>query len=90
MSRSPVELETRPDTSALAQKMSVAGMARTGASWPRCGQILPSPPPFGRSILVAGAVTVAAMNASWWRRKLPTLLWLAAACFAIGAMIALA
>jgi hypothetical protein len=30
------------------------------------------------------------MNASWWRRKLPTLLWVAAAGFAIGALIGLA
>ena len=28
------------------------------------------------------------MNASWWRGKFPTLLWVAAAGFAIGALIA--
>jgi hypothetical protein len=31
-----------------------------------------------------------ALNALWWRRKLPTLLWVAAAGFAIGALIGLA
>ena len=30
------------------------------------------------------------MNSAWWWRSLPTLLWLAAAGFAIGALIALA
>jgi hypothetical protein len=30
------------------------------------------------------------MNAAWWRRNLPTLLWMAAAGLAIGALIALA
>lgn len=30
------------------------------------------------------------MNASWWRRKLPTLLWVAVAGFGIGALIGLA
>jgi hypothetical protein len=30
------------------------------------------------------------MNASWWRHQLPTLLWVAVAGFAIGALISLA
>gem|GEM_PF-5642325 len=30
------------------------------------------------------------MSAAWWRRALPTLLWVAAAGFAIGALLALA
>jgi len=29
------------------------------------------------------------MNAAWWRRKLPTLLWLAAVGFAVGALVGL-
>jgi hypothetical protein len=29
------------------------------------------------------------MTAPWWRRSLPTLLWLAAAGFGIGALIGL-
>jgi uncharacterized membrane protein len=36
------------------------------------------------------APEVATTSRSWWRHKIPTLLWLAAAGFGIGALIALA